>query len=161
MTLAIIAAVADSGVIGRGGELPWHLPADLKHFKALTTGHSIIMGRRTFESIGRPLPNRRSIVITRDASFHPAGVEVVHAFGDAMRLVSNESQSFVIGGAEVFRTAFPYATELFLTRVHAEVEGDTLFPEFEEREWELVEDEHREADTANPHPLSFQRYRRR
>lgn len=161
MTLAIIAAVADNGVIGRGNGLPWRLPADLARFKQLTTGHTIIMGRKTYESIGRPLPQRRSIVITSNPAFHPNGVEVARSFDDALRLAAGDSRAFAIGGAAVFEAALPHADELYLTRVHAAIEGDVVFPAFDERHWELVEAERREPDERNPYPVTFQVYRRR
>lgn len=160
MSLAIIAAVADNGVIGRSNGLPWHLPADLQRFKQLTTGHTLIMGRKTYESIGRALSRRRSIVITRNPAFHPDGVDVARSFDDALRL-AGDARAFAIGGAAVFDAALPHADELYLTRVHAAIEGDVVFPPFDERDWELVEAERREPDERNPFPVTFQVYRRR
>ncbi len=136
--LAIIVAVARNGVIGRDGELPWHLPEDLKHFKRTTTGHAIIMGRKTYESIGRPLPNRRNIVVTRStASFE--GCETAKSLEGAIELARTTDECpFVIGGASLYAEALPLATELHLTIVDREVEGDTFFqtdfPRFEEVE---------------------------
>jgi len=161
MTLAVIAAVARNGVIGRTGALPWHLSADLKRFKSLTTGHPIIMGRKTYASIGRPLPNRRSLVVTRDRSFRAEGVEVVHGLEEALEATRHADQRFVIGGAAIFTEALPLATELYLTRVHADVDGDVFFPAFDASEWELVEEERHAADEKNDYAMTFQVYRRR
>jgi dihydrofolate reductase len=118
MTVALIAAKAENGVIGREGELPWHLPADLKHFKALTTGHAIVMGRKTFESIGRLLPDRRTVIVTRNPNYQQEGATVVRRFEDAVTLGETED-IFVIGGAEIFRRSLPLADRLYLTVVHA------------------------------------------
>lgn len=161
MTVAVIAAVARNGVIGRAGKLPWHLSADLKRFKELTTGHAIIMGRKTYESIGRPLPDRRSLVVTRDPSFRANGVEVVGSLDEALAATEGEPKRFVIGGAAIFADALPRADELYLTRVHADVEGDTLFPTFDLTEWRLVEEEPRAADSKNDYAITLQTYLRR
>jgi dihydrofolate reductase len=135
--LAIIAAVSENGVIGKDGGLPWHIPEDLKYFKANTTGHAIIMGRKTYDSIGRPLPKRRNIVVTRNAELRIEGVEVVTSLEAAIELArSDDEEPRIIGGASLYRDALPLATRLFLTRVQRTVEGDTYFPDFDEDEWE-------------------------
>ena len=161
MTLAVIAAVSRNGVIGRARKLPWHLSHDLRRFKEITTGHAIIMGRKTYESIGRPLPNRRSLVITRDPSFRANGVEVVRSLEEALQAATGESKRFVIGGAAMFADALPLADELYLTRVHADVEGDVYFPHLDFGEWELIEEESHPADEKNDYPITLQFYRRR
>ncbi len=158
-TLCIIAAVSKNGVIGRNGQLPWHLSSDLKHFRVLTTGHTLIMGRKTYESIGRPLPQRRSIVLSRDDDFHADGVEIVRSFDEALASAADDIR-FVIGGAAIYSLALPRADRLHLTRVHATIEGDVRFPDFDPRNWRLTEDDRHEADDRNPYPYSFQRYDR-
>ena len=135
MILSCIAAVAENGVIGKDNELPWRLSEDLKRFKKLTVGHAVIMGRKTFESIGRPLPNRTSIVITRGAEYEAAGAVVVHSIEEAIRQARRTEQTaegareaFVIGGEAIFREALPWCARLYLTRVHTEAAGDVRFP---------------------------------
>ena len=160
MTVTLIAAKGENGVIGREGKLPWHLPADLKHFKALTTGHAIIMGRKTFESMGRLLPERRTVIVTRNPNYRQEGATVVNGIADALALGDRE-EVFVIGGADIFRCALPYADRLYLTVVHGTPEGDVLFPDLDEDEWDLAEDEHHEANGNNRYSYSFQRWERR
>lgn len=163
MKLSLIAALSTNNVIGRANGLPWHLPADLKHFKALTMGHQYIAGRRTYESVGRPLPGRTNIVITRQPGFSPEGVHVVHSLEDALRLAasSGESEAFVGGGGEIFSQALHRADRMYLTRVHAEIEGDTFFPDFDDvSEWRLTDAEHFDADEKNEYPFSFLTYDR-
>ena len=159
MDLSLIVAASQNRVIGRDGDLPWHLPADLKRFKRLTTGHSIIMGRKTFESIGRPLPKRRSIVLSQTPGFQPVGVEVAASLGEALELTQNEDEVFVIGGARVFAEALSIATRLYLTRVHADIEGDVFFPAIEANAWQLTLDQRHEADGRHAYPFSFLNYR--
>lgn len=142
--LAIIVAVARKGVIGKDGGLPWHLSEDLKHFKRTTLGHAIIMGRKTYDSIGRPLPKRRNIVVTRSKGAMFEGCELAHSLDDAIALArSTDPCPFVVGGASLYEEALPLATELHLTSIDQEVEGDTFFPEdlsaFEEVERRLGE----------------------
>ena len=160
MRLSIIAAVAANGVIGFDGDLPWHLPADLARFKKLTMGHHLIMGRRTFESIGRALPGRVSVVLTRDSSWVCDGALVVHSPEEARHAVRSDSEAFVIGGAAVFAAFLPLADRLHLTRVHASVEGDARFPSFDEVDWTVVETEDHDADARHAHPFSFRVYAR-
>ncbi len=144
MKVYLIAAVAQNGVIGHAGELPWHLPEDLKRFKAVTTGHAVVMGRKTWESIGKPLPNRRNIVLTRNASYPlPAGVERFSDLDKALaacRAAGNE-KAFVIGGSDVYRTALPVADGLFITHVDRDVDGDAHFPDWNPADWRKVSDE--------------------
>ena len=131
--------MARSGVIGRGSALPWHLPADLKRFKALTLGKSILMGRKTHQSIGRVLPGRDNLVLTRAHDWRAAGVTVVHSVEEALQRAAATAELAVIGGAEVYRLTLPLARRIYLTQVLAEVEGDTFFPEFSRSEWREVE----------------------
>lgn len=162
MTLAVIVAVSDNGVIGRGGELPWRLSADLVRFKRLTMGHHLIIGRRTFESIGRALPGRQMVVVTRNRSWSaPPGVEVAASLDEAVTLAAADPEIFVGGGAAIYRLALPRADRLYLTRVHATVEGDTFFPALDLAGWRLAEAEDHEADDRNQHPFTFERWERR
>jgi dihydrofolate reductase len=160
MRLSIIVAMSENRVIGRGGRLPWHLPPDLKRFKALTTGHTIIMGRRTFESIGKPLPQRRSIVITRNPAWRAQGVEVANNLNQALAMAKNEDEVFVIGGAEIFHQALPQADRMYFTLIHADIEGDTYFPQIDLSQWRLEKEQHHEANAKNPHAFSFRVYER-
>src|ERR1043165_1052456 len=141
--ISLIVAMSENRVIGRGGKLPWHLPADLRHFKELTTGHSIIMGRKTFDSIGKPLPNRRNIVITHDRDFRAAGIELAQNLQSALPLTQNEDEVFVIGGAQIFEQSLPRADRIHLTIVHANIEGDTFFPPIDRDDWFIANEEHR------------------
>lgn len=144
--LTLVVAVGPGGVIGRGGGLPWHLPEDLKHFKRVTVGHAIVMGRRTWESIGRALPDRRSLVVTRQAGYVAEGAEVCASLEEALRRArQTDPEPRVIGGAGLYRAALPLATRLLLTEVDRPVEGDTFFPPLNEAEWREVE--RREGET--------------
>ncbi|UCD25789.1 MAG: dihydrofolate reductase [Gemmatimonadota bacterium] len=159
--VSIIAAVAENRVIGAGNGLPWRLPEDMRHFKRLTTGHTVVMGRKTFETLPKPLPNRRNVVVTRDLSYRAAGAEVVHSLSEALNLVSEEDDVFIAGGGEIYRMALPVADRLYLTVVHTEAVGDTLFPEFPDEDWELIEDIRNHPDEQHAFPYSFRQYRRR
>ena len=161
MTVSLIAAMAGNRAIGKDGTLPWRLPRDLRRFKDLTMGHPLIMGRKTYESIGRALPGRRSLVLSRDPGFRPPGVEVVSSLDAAFVRVRAEAEVFVIGGASVFREALPRADRLYLTRIHADVEGDVFFPEEALRGWRLLEEEHHPADDRHPFAFTFETYERR
>lgn len=158
-----MVAMAENRVIGRDGALPWHLPADFKRLKRLTIGHTLVMGRKTFDSIGKPLPGRRSIVLTRDPAWHHPGVDVAHRFDDALAMAAaaGEDEIFVFGGAGVFRRALPRADRLYQTLVHAEVEGDVYFPPFDPADWQLVEDQRHPADPRHAYDYSFRRFERR
>lgn len=161
MRLSIIAALSSNNVIGRNNELPWHLSTDLKRLKALTMGHHMIMGRKTYDSIGRPLPGRKFVVITRDPSFAVEGVQVAHSLEEAIQLAAGDEEPFIAGGAQIFELALHRADRMYLTRVHAEVEGDTFFPDFDDvSEWQLTDAEHFEADEKNDYPFSFLTYDR-
>lgn len=160
MTLSAILAVDQNGIIGREGRLPWHLPLDLKRFKTLTMGHALIMGRRTFESIGRALPGRRSLVLSRrtDASF--PGAVTVTSLDAALEACRDETEVFVIGGARVFAEALPRCRRLYLTRVEAEVEGDVRIDLPDLEGWNLLRRETHPADDRHAHPFTFLDYER-
>jgi dihydrofolate reductase len=155
--LTLVAAVADNGVIGAEGGMPWHLPADLAHFKQLTMGKPVLMGRLTWEAIGKPLPGRLNLVLTRSAGWHAAGAQRVGSLREALRLAqrAGAQELMVIGGAEVYRQALPSAGRIYLTRVHAEPWGDTLFPELDPEEWHEVGRRERLSDERNPWDLTF------
>lgn len=161
MSIAVVAAVAENGVIGRDGGLPWHLPEDMKFFKRLTMGHTVIMGRRTWEELGKPLPGRRNIVITRDPAREFPGAERAASLHDALALSEEDAQIFIIGGGEVYRQALHYADRLFLTHVHAAVEGDTHFPDWGEALWRVVEERRVPADERHAYPFTIRSYVRR
>lgn len=163
MIISLIAAVSENGVIGKGGKLPWNLPADLKHFRELTRSHSVVMGRKTYESIGHPLLRRRNIIVTRQKGLKLEGCEVVCSIEEAIKLVqaSTSDEAFVIGGAEIYRQALPLAHRIYLTRVHAEIEGDAFFPEVDWSEWKEVSCERYEADAETPYPYTFLVYERK
>jgi dihydrofolate reductase len=162
MIISIIVAAAANDVIGRQNDLPWRLSADLQQFKRLTMGHAVVMGRKTYESIGRPLPGRRMIVITRQPNYAADGVEVVSSLPAALELAERQGETdlFIIGGAEIFAHFLPRVNRLYWTRVHANVDGDVRFPAFDRREWRLVESTRHEADAKNEHPYSFELYER-
>jgi len=160
VTVSIIAAIAENNVIGRDNALPWRLPADLKHFKALTTGHTIIMGRKTWESLGRPLPNRVSIVVTRNPEFEAPGATVVSSLEMALEYCREEEEVFLIGGEAIFRQGLEIADRIYLTQVHATIEGDVFFPEGWMSRWQLTSEDCHSADEKNPHDFSFQIFER-
>jgi len=152
--------MARNRVIGRNNALPWHLPADLIRFKSLTMGHAVILGRKTFDAIGKPLPGRRWIVLTRDRGWRHPGVDLAHDLDQALLGVAGDAEVFVAGGAEVYAQALARADRIYLTVIHAEIEGDARFPELEPTEWTLVEDQRHEADERHAFPYSFRRYER-
>jgi dihydrofolate reductase len=154
--ITLIVAVADSGVIGRDNALPWHLPEDLKRFKRLTMGKPIVMGRKTFESIGKPLPGRHNIVLTRDPGYRREGITVVHDVEAALRAAGDAPEIMIIGGAELFRVFRGRATRVHLTRVHANVAGDVLWPELDTREWRRLDHEVHPADERHAHAMTFE-----
>jgi len=154
MLLTAVVAVAENGVIGRAGGLPWHLPADLRHFKAMTMGRPVLMGRRTFDSIGKPLPGRRNLVLTRRPLDVP-GVEAVSSVDEAIALVGDVPEMSVIGGAQLWAETLPRIGRLYLTRVHADVDGDTFFPEIDPAQWREVERREQAADEKNAYAMSF------
>lgn len=161
ITLALIVAMAQNRVIGRNNNLPWYLSEDLKYFKRVTMGKPIIMGRKTFESIGRPLPGRTNIIVTRNEDYSAAGIKVVHDLTQAISLcesiaeIDGQREAMVIGGAQIYQQALGYADRLYLTEVHAEVEGDAYFPEFKRGDWQEVARENFQAAEPNPYDYSF------
>ena len=154
MKLSAVVAASDNDVIGRDNAMPWHLPADLAYFKRVTMGKPMLMGRKTYESIGRPLPGRRNLVLSR-RGFAAPGVESVATIDEALVRVADAPELMVIGGAEVFRLAMPYLDHVHLTRVHAQVEGDILLPQFEAGQWREVRREDHSADERNPIAMTF------
>ena len=162
MTLTAIVAIAQNGIIGKDNDLIWHLPDDLKHFKNLTKGHTIIMGRKTWESIGaRPLPHRDHIVITRNADYKAEGANVVTSIEDALRAINpKDDQPFIVGGAEIYKLAMPQVNRMELTIVHHDFEGDTSFPEIDESAWKEVWSERHETDERHKYAFTFMRLER-
>jgi dihydrofolate reductase len=157
----MIWAMAENNVIGRDNKLPWHLPNDLKYFKQLTTGKPVIMGRKTYQSIGRALPNRTNIVISRDSSFSAEGIQIVNTLDDAIELaeatclVNAQDEVIVMGGAEIYKLCLPRADRLYVTLVHANVEGDAYFPDIDLTQYQEVKREFFEKDGPNPYDYSF------
>ena len=139
--LSLIVAHADNRVIGHNNQLPWHLPEDLKRFKQLTMGHHIIMGRKTYESLGRLLPGRTTVIVTRDNEYAIEGAKVVHSLPEALAVCAGDDEPFLIGGAEMYAQGLAYVTRLYITRVYAQVGGDAFFPEIEMHDWTLVSEE--------------------
>ena len=162
MTLEIVVAVADNGIIGRDGQLPWRLSRDLKHFRRLTTGHPIVMGRRTWESIGRPLPGRTSVVVTSRADLElPEGVLRAASLDGALDLVPDAERVFVIGGARLYAEALGRADVIHWTAVHGGPDGDVSFPPLDDDRWREVDAESHPADEKNEYPVTFRRLVRR
>lgn len=161
MKISLIVAFDENRLIGRDNGLPWHLPADLKHFKTLTMGHHMIMGRKTFESIGKPLPGRTSVIITRQTDYHADGCIVTQNFTEAMMQCSGQEEIFIIGGAQIFECTLPLADTLYITQIHHTFEGDTFFPEIKSSEWEEISRERHEGDEKNQWSYSFITYKKR
>jgi dihydrofolate reductase len=153
--VSLLAAVAANGVIGRDNRLPWNLPDDLKRFKSLTVGKPILMGRKTFESIGKALPGRTNLVLTRSREWSSPGAVVVHSLDEALERAGDAADLVVVGGAEIYRVALPIAQQVYLTRVHAAVEGQTVFPTLKEEEWREVQREEHPADDRHAFAMSF------
>lgn len=158
--LVLVAAMARDRVIGNAGGMPWHLPADLKHFKTVTMGHPVIMGRRTFESIGKPLPGRTNVVVSRGRPDLPEGVLLAGSLDDALERIGGDS-AMVIGGGEIFRQALPRADRMELTLIDAVTDGDTYFPEWPSADWKLTDMTARPPDGRNAHALVFCSFKRR
>lgn len=148
MIVSFIVAMSENRVIGRDNQLPWHISEDLKRFKRLTLGHPIIMGRKTFDSLGKPLPKRRNIVITRNQNLVLDGAEICQSLDDALELVKDEPEVFVIGGAEIFKMAMPLANKIYLTVVHKNVDGDVYLPEIPSDFFEVTREKHVENDIS-------------
>jgi dihydrofolate reductase len=163
MQISLIAAMGENRVIGAGNTIPWHLPADFKHFKELTTGHPVVMGRKTFESIGKPLPGRANIVITRDESYRRDGITAVtspEAALSAAATAEGADEVFIIGGAEIYKIFLHQANKAYLTKVEGAFEGDAFFPEVNAEEWSRVSQEEHAADEKNAFSFVFQTYER-
>lgn len=163
MIVSLLLAASENNVIGKNNQLPWHLPDDLKYFKNMTWGLPILMGRKTFDSIGKPLPGRKSIVITRDNNWHQDGVERVHSLVEAIQKGTDlgAKEIFVIGGAEIFNSALPIANRIYLTRIHHDFDGDVFFPEIDTQEWECVASRFCAADEKNAFDHTYQVWERK
>ena len=160
--VTFIVAAAENKAIGKGNQMPWHLPNDFKYFKAKTMDHSIIMGRKTFESIGKPLPGRRNIIISRQPTLNIEDVDVANSLQDVINYCRDEREIFIIGGAEIFNQAMPMADEILLTRVHTNIEdADAFFPELPESDWELISQEKHNKDDKHQYDYTFEVYKRK
>ena len=157
--ISIIAAVSENNVIGHKGGIPWRIPRDFKHFKDTTTGHPIVMGRKTFESIGRPLPDRENIILTKQ-DIHPQGYSVIHSIEPVLERAKNE-EIFIIGGREIYNLFLPYTDKIYLTRVHATVAGDVMFPEKKYSKGQQTASEKFEKDEKNEFAMTFETYDRK
>ncbi|HUC31384.1 MAG TPA: dihydrofolate reductase [Candidatus Paceibacterota bacterium] len=155
MKISLIAAMGENRVIGAGGKIPWHLPADFKHFKEITMGHPVIMGRKTFESIGKPLPGRTNIVITANPGYKAEGCLMARSMEEALKLAGNADEAFVIGGEQIYRAALDLAETVYLTKVHGTFDGDAFFPELDEKKWKLIDTEFHAKDEKNPFDYAF------
>jgi len=155
MRLSIVVALDDNRLIGKDNRLPWYLPADLAFFKKITTGNSILMGRKTYDSIGRPLPNRRNIVITRNSEISIKGCEIVNSIEKALSITKDEEEVMVIGGANLFEQLLPVVSRLYITHIEGEFEGGTYFPDYDESEWLVVSRESHQPDEKNKYAYQF------
>lgn len=154
--IAIVVAAAENNVIGKDNGLIWHLPADLRHFKQITMGHPILMGRKTYESIGKPLPGRTSVIITTQKDYEAEGCIVTHSVQEAVAQARQlDEDLYIIGGAHIYEQTLPVTDRIYMTRVHASFNGDVYFPELDEKDWETVEEEHHEPDEKNKYSYSF------
>jgi dihydrofolate reductase len=159
--ISLVVAMDKERAIGVDNKLPWHLPADLKRFKQLTLGHHIIMGRKTFESIGKPLPGRTNVIVTRQRDYKAEGCKVVHSLDAAVMLTREDEQAFIIGGADLFEQAMKFADRLYITEIDTRVErGDTFFPKFDKAEWNVIEKTTHEPDDKNRFRYVFLTYQR-
>ncbi|WP_081211999.1 dihydrofolate reductase [Salegentibacter sediminis] len=159
--LTMIAAAAKNNALGKENDLVWHLPDDFKRFKQLTTGHHIIMGRKTFESFPQPLPNRTHIIVTRNRDYTAKGAVVVHTLERAIEIAQDDPQPFIIGGGEIYELALPIAEKIELTRIHSNFEADTFFPELDENKWKLVKEEFHPTDEKHKYAFTYLTYERR
>ena len=159
MIVSQIAAMSENHVIGKDNQLLWHMPNDLKHFKNTTSGHTVIMGRKTFDSVGRPLPKRRNIIITRQ-HITIEGCEVVNSIEAALALCADEDEVFIVGGAEIYKQSLHLTDRVYLTIIHHQFDGDSFFPEINQNEWKEVSHENHPADDKNAFPYSFVTYER-
>jgi dihydrofolate reductase len=153
--VSLVVAMARNRVIGRDNALPWRLPEDLRHFKAVTMGKPVLMGRKTFESIGKPLPGRTNLVLTRDGDWAAAGTVVVHSIDEALARSGSANELACIGGAEIFQLLLPMATRIYLTRIDADIPGDTLFPKLDDSQWVELDSRRLAADERNAYDMTF------
>jgi len=159
--ISLIVAMAENRVIGKDGKLPWRLPDEMKHFVRLTTGHTVVMGRKTFESIGgKPLPNRRNIILTRNPNYSAAGIETAASFPDAITMAGPDDELFICGGEQAYRDALPLADNLYLTLVHASPDGDAHFPDHHPDGWRLIAQARHETDDRHAFAFTIQHYKR-
>ena len=158
MAISIIVAISQNGIIGREMDLPWHISADLKRFKALTMGHHIVMGRKTYESIGRLLPGRTTVIITRQSDYQIPGAIVVNSVEQALAVAADDHETFIVGGSQIYNLALPQADTLYITRVHADVDGDTRLDAINWSAWECKSSARHSADEKNDHEYSFETY---
>jgi len=156
--IVMIAAVAENNALGKDNELVWHLPNDFKRFKELTTGHYIIMGRKTFESFPKPLPNRTHVVISRQPNYQPEGCIVVNSIENAIKVCPENETIYIIGGGEIYSQALPYSDMIEITKVHGQFEADTFFPEIKEEEWELIEIKYNTKDERHLYDYTYQTF---
>ncbi|MBI1343693.1 MAG: dihydrofolate reductase [Terrimonas sp.] len=163
MVISLIVAVSSNNVIGKDNQLPWHLPEDMKYFKNTTWAMPVVMGRKTFASLGKALPGRTNVVITRQQDWKTEGVKVVNSFDEAVGIALQEDvkEIFIIGGAEIFKAAIPVVQRMYITRIHHEFEGDVFFPAFNEEEWELVSVRDCVPDENNIYAYTFQVWERK
>ncbi|OIP51897.1 MAG: diacylglycerol kinase [Flavobacteriaceae bacterium CG2_30_34_30] len=159
--ITIIAAAAENNALGKDNDLVWHLPDDFKRFKQLTTGHHIIMGRKTFETFPKPLPNRIHVVVTRNKNYKKAGIVVVHSIKEALEIAKKDDQPCIIGGGEIYKQSLAYTEKIELTRIHTTVEADTFFPEIDEKEWQLVKKEYHPKDEKHEFEFTYLTYLRK
>ena len=159
--ITIIAAAGKNNELGKDNDLVWHLPEDFKRFKKLTTGHHIIMGRKTFESFPKPLPNRVHVVITRNKDYNPEGAIIVHSMSEALEIAKDDKQPFIIGGGEIYKLGLEVSDKIELTRVHENFEADTFFPEIPIEKWELIQEEIYEKDERHKFDFTYQTFIRK
>ncbi len=160
MIISMIAAMAQDRVIGLNNHMPWHMPADLQHFKALTLGKPVVMGRYTCLSLEKPLPKRRNIVLTHDKQFMMDGFEIAHEWQQVKTMCADCEEVMIVGGEAVYRELLPFASRLYLTEINASIKGDRFFPEFDKSKWKLITEKEFAADDKNPYPYRFLEYRR-
>jgi dihydrofolate reductase len=161
--ISFIVAAGENNVIGKDNQLPWHLPSDMKYFKNQTWGMTVIMGRKSLESLGKPLQGRKNIVVTRNKDWNVEGAEVAHSIDDAIELAKQTGvkEIFILGGAEIFKTSMPIADRIYLTRIHHKFEGDAYFPEVSPNEWNLVKSHFHDADEKNQYSHTFEVWERK
>ena len=160
-TITLIVAASENNAIGINNQMPWHLPNDFKYFKRNTIAHSVLMGRKTFDAIGKALPDRRNIVITRNADFQGEDIDVANSIQEALLYCRDEREVFIIGGANIYQQALPLANKVLLTRVHTTIQGDAFFPELSPEEWDLVSSEAHQADDKHAFDYTFEVYNRK